>query len=105
MTERGQEERDRLERISRRVTPRGPGRGPRIAVGILIAVLLLVGAFWAFAPQQVRSLFGFGTSRPQDMQQPAAFVGGISTEVPRARPSTPSRSPPSCRCSRRRPAG
>ena len=84
MTDRGQEERARLERISRRVTPRGPGRGPRVAVGILIAVLLLVGAFWAFAPQQVRSLFGFGTSRPQDMQQPAAFVGGISTEVPRA---------------------
>ena len=83
MTERGQGELDRLERISRRVTPRGPGRGPRIAVGILIAVLLVIGALWAFAPQQVRSLFGFGTSRPQDMQQPAAFDAGISTEVPR----------------------
>jgi type IV secretion system protein VirB10 len=83
MTERGPEELDRLERISRRVTPRGPGRGPRIAVGILIAVLLVIGALWAFAPAQVRSLFGFGTSRPQDMQQPASFDAGISTEVPR----------------------
>ena len=44
----------------------GPsGRGPRIAGGILIAVLLVVGALWTFAPAQVRSLFGFGTSRPR----------------------------------------
>jgi type IV secretion system protein VirB10 len=84
MTERGQEERDRLERISRRVTPRGPGRGPRIAVGILMTVLLVISALLAFAPQQVRSLFGLSTSRPQDMQQPAAFDAGISTEVPRS---------------------
>jgi type IV secretion system protein VirB10 len=86
MTERSREELDRLERISRRVTPRGPGGGPRIAVGILIAVLLVIGAFWAFAPQEVRSLFGFDTSRTRDMQQPAAFEGGISTEVPRGEP-------------------
>jgi type IV secretion system protein VirB10 len=86
MTERSQEELDRFDRISRRVTPRDPGRGPRMVVGILIAVLLVIGALWAFAPQQVRSLFGFGTSRRQDMQQPAAFEGGISTEVPRAEP-------------------
>lgn len=83
MTEKSQEERDRLERISRRVAPARPGRGPRIAGGILIAVLLVVGALWAFAPAQVRSLFGLRTSRPQDMQQPASFADGISTEVPR----------------------
>lgn len=82
MTDSGQTERERLDRITRRGRPRGPGRGPRLAVGILIAVLLLIGAFWAFAPQQVRSLLGLGTSRPQDMQQPAAFAGGISTDVP-----------------------
>ncbi|MBP7243261.1 TrbI/VirB10 family protein [Amaricoccus sp.] len=83
MTDRSQEELDRLERINRRVAPQGPGRGPRIAVGILVLVLLAIGSLWVFAPQQVRSLFGFGTSRPQDMQQPAAFTDGISTEVPR----------------------
>jgi type IV secretion system protein VirB10 len=83
MTERSQEEHDRLERISRRVTPR-PNRGPRMAVGILIGVLLVIGALWAFAPAQVRSLLGLSTSRPQAMQQPAAFEGGISTEVPSA---------------------
>ena len=83
MTEKSEEELARLDRISRRVAPARPGRGPRIAAGILIAVLLVVGALWTFAPAQVRSLFGFGTSRPQDMQQPAAFTDGISTEVPR----------------------
>lgn len=86
MTEKSQEELDRLERISRRVAPPAPRRGPRIAVGILIIVLLVVGSLWAFAPAQVRSLFGFGTSRPQDMQQPTTFEGGISTEVPRVEP-------------------
>ena len=39
MTEKSQEERDRLERISRRMGPPAPSRGPRIAVGILIGVL------------------------------------------------------------------
>lgn len=86
MTDRSQEVLDRLERINRRVAPPSPGRGPRIAVGILIVVLLGVGCLWVFVPQQVRSLFGFGTSRPQDMQQPAAFTDGISTEVPRGEP-------------------
>ncbi|MFQ8433142.1 TrbI/VirB10 family protein [Amaricoccus sp. W119] len=86
MTEKSQEERDRLERISRRMGPPAPSRGPRIAVGILIGVLLVIGALWAFAPAQVRSLFDFSTSRPQDMQQPAAFAEGISTEVPRGEP-------------------
>lgn len=85
MTEKSPEDLDRLERISRRVTPRAPSRGPKIAAGVLIVVLLGVGALWTFAPEQVRSLFGFGTSRPQDMQQPAAFDAGISTEVPRAK--------------------
>lgn len=84
MTERSQEELDRLDRISRRVTPRGRGRGPKIVVGALVVVLLVIGSLWAFAPEQMRSLFGFGTSRSQDMQQPAAFDAGISTEVPRA---------------------
>ena len=83
MTEKSEEELARLDLIRRRMAPARPGRGPRLAAGILIAVLLVVGALWTFAPAQVRSLFGFGTSRPQDMQQPAAFAGGISTEVPR----------------------
>lgn len=83
MTERSEEELARLERISRRMAPARPGRGPRIAGGILIGVLLVVAAFWALVPAQVRSLFGLSTSRPQDMQQPAAFTEDISTEVPR----------------------
>jgi type IV secretion system protein VirB10 len=87
MTEKSEEELARLERISRRMAPARPGRGPRIAGGILIAVLLVIGALWTFAPAQVRSLFGFGTSRPQDMQQPAAFTDGISTEVPHGQSS------------------
>ena len=37
MTEPSQEERDRLERISRRMAPPRPGAGPRLLVGLLIA--------------------------------------------------------------------
>lgn len=83
MTERSQEELERLERISRRVTPRAPSRGPKLAVGGVILVLLAVGAVWTYAPQQMRALLDLGASRPQDMQQPAGFDAGVSTEVPR----------------------
>jgi type IV secretion system protein VirB10 len=84
MTEPSQEERDRLERISRRMAPARPGAGPRLLVGLLVAGALILAALLLLGPQQVRALFGLGASRSQDMQQPPAFDAGVSTEVPQA---------------------
>ena len=84
MTEPSPEERDRLERISRRMAPARPGTGPRLLVGLLLIMTLVVAVLLLLGPQQVRALFGLGASRSQDMQQPPAFDAGVSTEVPRA---------------------
>ena len=42
MTEKSEEELARLDLIRRRMAPARAGRGPRLAGGILIAVLLVV---------------------------------------------------------------
>ena len=89
MTEPSQEERDRLERISRRMAPARPGAGPRLLVGLLFAGALILAALLLLGPQQVRARFGLGASRSQDMQQPPAFDAGVSTEVPRADANDP----------------
>ena len=89
MTEPSPQERDRLERISRRMAPPRTGAGPRLLVGLLIAGALVLAALLLRGPQQVRALFGLGASRSQDMQQPPAFDAGVSTEVPRADANDP----------------
>ena len=74
----------RLEAIGRRGSTGGrSGRSRTIAAGVLLVVLLGGAAALVLMPGPVRSFLGFGTSRVQEVQEPAPPSAGLSTDLPR----------------------
>lgn len=74
----------RIDLIRQRSGARAPGRGRKVLLGVVLGLLLAGAGFIMLLPQGVRTLFGFGTSEPEVMQQPMSVPPGISTEVPRS---------------------
>ncbi|PZQ46087.1 MAG: hypothetical protein DI556_21255 [Rhodovulum sulfidophilum] len=83
MTDQRPEDLDRLARIAERDGPGTPGRAPRLVLGAGFALLFAGATVWAFAPSQMRTLLGLGTSEAEKMQREAAPLPGLSTEIPR----------------------
>jgi type IV secretion system protein VirB10 len=76
-------EKERLRAISRRVGTGETRRAPRVIAAGVVALLLAGAALLAFAPNPLRSLLGFGTSKVEEIQQPDPMgMAGVSTAIP-----------------------